>query len=668
MNWTTWQAPGNAWVAAGGETDADPYLVWAEATQFGSLRATGQEAPAFVTVLVELNPGRTPVDLQDALGSDGHVTPVYLDHGTRYCTATFNAIACRRFAAPANGMVRRFDLSMPVLAGRTTVRKARRAGDPPRATPQLRSSGSSLLAVIDNGCPFAHGTFLRGGVPRILSLWDQDRVPAFGVSPCAGAVPANFGYGREVTRSELNALMQSCRGRTGAVDEDACYERAGLPELRRACTHGAHVLSQFVGARRLGDRLGLVADCPPTWDTRGLRVSDRADLVFVQLPRDTWADPNGLALGASVLDGLQHVLACKGDEVTHVVVNVSCATHTGPHDGSTILDAALAELVARQWNDSRCALEIFVPAGNAYESRWHAAGTISNTNPGELTLRVPPGSEAPAFLQLWVEAPPAQVSWSIAPPRGPTSPELGPGASLLQDARGVRALAHMRPVATDAGPAGTKTLLMLALPPAPLPDLPGPAGDWRVTVYLTGAPPRTRAKVDAYVARCESELGAPLRHRPSRLVDPTADPDRYLREALDDPDPANGQPRLRVTRHGTVGSPANGSAVIGVAGLQLRPAWAPARYSSEGLGSRAGAAFSDESRALPGVPGAGTRSGCTVRLQGTSFAAPQMARVAADRANAVGHGPRGEPAEISVPRAPAVKRVGVMVAIPRRGP
>lgn len=668
MHWTGWQAPGGGWVAAGGETDADPYLVWAEATQFASLRAAGQKAPAFVTVLAELEPGRTPIDLQDALGKDGHVTPVYLDHDTRYCTASFNATACRRFAARANGLVRRFELSMPVLAGRTPARKARSASNPPRATPHLRSSGSSLLAVIDTGCPFAHGALLRGGVPRVLNLWDQDRAPAFGVSPCAGAVPANFGYGREVTRSELSALMQACRGRTGAVDEDACYERAGLPELRRACTHGAHVLSQFVGARRLGDRLSLVADRPPTWDARGLRVSDSADLVFVQLPRDTWADPNGLALGACVLDGLHHVLACKGDEVTHVVVNVSCATHTGPHDGSTILDAALADLVARQWKDSRCALEIFVPAGNAYESRWHAAGTISNSNPGELTLRVPPGSEAPAFLQLWVHAPSEQVSWTIAPPRGPTGPVLGSGPSVLHGARGMQALAQMQSVATGEGLAGARTLLMLALPPAALPDLPGPAGDWRVRVHLTGAPPRTRVKVDAYVARCESELGAPLRHHPSRLVDSSTDPDRYLREALEDPGPAKGQPRLRVTRRGTVGNPASGAAVFGVAGLQLRPAWAPALYSSEGLGPRAGAAISDESRAQPGVPGAGTRSGCTLRLQGTSFAAPQMARVAADRANPVGQGPRGEPAEISVPRAPDVKRVGVMVAIPRRGP
>ena len=444
-------------------------------------------------------------------------------------------------------------------------------------------------------------------------------------------------------------------------------------ELRRVATHGAHVMDQFIGRRRLGDRIAVEPDEQPSWRANGTLPSDESDLVFVQLPRDAWADPNALALSAAVLDGLRYILLCKGKATRRVVVNISCAVYTGAHNGSALLDAALEALVGEQAVQG-CELQLFMPAGNSYASQWHAAGDLASGQSGRLKLRVPPGCESPTLLQIWVGAEAATVDWSVkSPGESFASPMLGE-VTLQHRAGRVHAMAQ-RSVSTARGSlAGASTLLMLALEAAELPDLPGPGGDWEVTIEVQNISRGSSVKVQAYVARNESHLGAPVRHRPARLIDPSYDSTKFLRERIKDDDKPAKPPLLRVLRQDTIAATAIGAGVYAVAGLRLRPSPAAADYSSSGV-NLLGAAIADESNASPGIRGAGSRSGCVLRLRGTSFASPQVARVFADQPQRGTGGAAGgskaapgwvsELHELFVLDPPAPTRVGAAVAIPR---
>ena len=217
-------------------------------------------------------------------------------------------------------------------------------------------------------------------------------------------------------------------------------------------------------------------------------------------------------------------------------------------------------------------------------------------------------------------------------------------------------------------------MLLLALPPATSADAAGPGGDWLLTV---GAPGSEAVHVNVYVARSETEMGAPQRHRPSKLVDPSCDPYRYLREAEEDPLPSGTRPVIQVVREGTVGSPASCAGVVAVGGLRFRESalgpsklgMQPVPESGDGLKGNAWAALMDESKAVPGIPGIGSRSAGVSRLRGTSFAAPQVARTLADISQLLPKGPRGEPPEQKPwPRTKAADpRKGQGCMVPRAG-
>lgn len=122
-----------------------------------------------------------------------------------------------------------------------------------------------------------------------------------------------------------------------------------------------------------------------------------------------------------------------------------------------------------------------------------------------------------------------------------------------------------------------------------------------------------------------------IRGRQSYFVAPLYDPLRYLKSATDD---TPGSAAL-VRRRGTLTGIATGTGALVAAGYRYSD-HKHVRYSSAGpsRGPRVGpdcAAVTDQSRSLPGLLAAGTRGASVVRLVGTSAAAPQLARWAAQR-------------------------------------
>ena len=248
--------------AAGGLV-VDPYLVWAEATDYVDLGGRPEpkgvdltadpERKMRVPVIIELE--RDPKEFIGLL--QGHpgwewirVSPLYLDppehlKGARF----FTAIVAREFFTELvhgelKPLIKRFELGLPMKPfGAAEARAhARLSG---KKTGHLdRSSGASaaVIGIIDDGLAFAHQRFLRAdGSTRIDYFWNQ------GYPVPSGSLMADRpGYGWEFTNASMEDLMRSAR-RGGLVDEDLVYREAAYGEVARHWAHGTHVMDLACG-------------------------------------------------------------------------------------------------------------------------------------------------------------------------------------------------------------------------------------------------------------------------------------------------------------------------------------------------------------------------------------------------------------------------------------
>lgn len=614
----------------------DPYLAWAEADDF---RAFGlRAAPRWLAIAIELQPGHSVAELVGAASPRWlRVAPVYLSddapRGLRFCTAQAGRGFFRawRKGGSLRGIVRRFELGMALGASAPGGHSAPSAW---RAPTKLQGK---VLAAIDDGMAFAHAHFLNDcRHARTRFYWRQDEQGE-------GSPPPELGYGHELCGSQIDAaLARYSEGFEGLLDESAVYRhfRMGMA-LQQRVSHGTHVLDLSAGPRTLRARLATPT-APPSWALADDAAS-RAPLVLVQLDRRTVADTSGGAMNLRILDALMYILA-RCAPSARVTVNISWGTLAGPHDGSALLEAAMDQLVAL----SGGRLLIVLPAGNAYQARTHANATVhppgtpltprqrreGAVDRAVLHWRTLPDDRTPSFLELWTQEGPQNLQIAVAPPGAPALPPRACGASgMWVDASGrpLCVLVYLPRVAT--GERGTCALLALAPTFSFEASQPtAPCGAWTLTLTnLAHAPAVT---FDAYVERDDEILPMRTGARQSFFEDRDYD----LGSAVDDPD----RPTL-IRRSGTFNSIATGRATESVGGVRADDPAAWARYSPRrpdpdalrrqrpGVVKLPDAAEpSDENSALSGVGAAGSRSGATVRLAGTSSASPQRARARLD--------------------------------------
>ena len=179
-------------------------------------------------------------------------------------------------------------------------------------------------------------------------------------------------------------------------------------------------------------------------------------------------------------------------------------------------------------------------------------------------------------------------------------------------------------------------------------------GDWTVKVAGIGM----NAKVHAYVARSDPNMGVRTGAKRSYFVDPNWE---LTRSAAASCTYANGEfdkTGSLVHRHGTLNGIATAAhASVHVAGGYILANGRKSSYSSAGPARppspRVGPDYvlpCDESYALGGIRAGGNRSGSVFRLTGTSAAAPQLARWVAN--------PLMIPSPSNVPVTPVDKRGG----------
>lgn len=591
----------------------DPYLVWADLSDFRGIADAKQDGQDTGDLLLRV-----------ALELDRAVDAASLPEG-RHCIAgdagsCFETASVQAAELPAllrHPAVRRLEIGFTGVAL-------------PAATPRalyIEPVSGPVMAVIDFGCAFAHERFRswngRTWRARIRYLWDQGREPAPGRS-AAWCQPRGQGYGRELTGAAIEGLIAGSGGGV-AFDEDALYRSADFDTADEVLTHGTHVLD-------------LAAGAPPD-DSTAL-----PDLIFVQLPRFAVDDTSGGSMVPHVLDALAYI-ADRTLPGQPLVINLSYGSMAGPHDGSTLIESAMDAFIAqrrqsgqgdRTGADASSAIHLVLPAGNSFESEGHACWTLSAYRPSQqLSWQVLADDTTDSFLEIWYPRSAAgRLEVLVTPPLGlPCKVEIEGIAVLREDPRAlpVAAVIHRSRVASGANDA----MALVALAPTSVEGRERPAaqsGLWRVEVrFVAGREGGVPVPCDAWIERDDPSIGSGAPPRQSRFVEDAEPP------AVNEPSPA----AAIVRRDGTGNSLANGALTIVVGGCLAREdALVLSRYSAAGLPFPSAGrqrhparqrwpdlvAEADESELLPGIRAAGTRSGTTVRMNGTSVAAPQAAR------------------------------------------
>lgn len=598
-----------------GKFAVDTYLLWDELTRFA--RHGGNSSANHWPVLLELASTSVPSQLEawsnvedsdkrkrllDALkssfawASQSRIHTALISDDLRPCLQ----------AALNNGFVSRYTLGAACSFSAADAVAASVVGPP-----QITNDKRHTFGVIDDGCCVVHEHFLG----RILALWDQD--PASEPDPSRdwwkrqarqGLVPCP--YGMEVVQADL-----PLKPGLGEAEERAWYRRFhrgtwGHPDH----THGARVMHLLAGRLKDADS---AAEMP---------------LIFVQLPPQTVTDTSGDSLGVHVVDGARYIVDRTQSFVDggawSTTINISVGSIAGPHDGTSMAELALADLV-NQPPTSNGSVDVVVAAGNAADGQAvHLLRDVKVGSPGRFLVRVPPQCTRDSFVEFWLPdaTDPAVDAFSVvvSAPGGQTlARALKPGQMVAfgDGAEAEAAVIFARKVAQ--GTRGTMILLCVA-PTAHARGADGQrslssAGIWTIDVCSTS---QTAGEVHGWIERDDIIVGERRRQQT-----------RFVFDQVDRDDP-----RSDLWTLASLANPGASSKVVVAAGYvdAKEPPYPIARYSGMGplrgdsvFEGRLVYAPSERSFTLRGLAVPGFFSGSRSVLNGTSAAAPMVARLLA---------------------------------------
>ncbi len=311
-----------------------------------------------------------------------------------------------------------------------------------RRPSNLPETGQGIIVgIIDWGCDFAHPNFRNAdGSTRLLALWDQ-----------RGPSPANdenrYGYGVIHTTEAIKRAL---------ADDDPYqvldYHPAdGDPD--GSGSHGTHVMDIAAGNGRSGGPSGIAPE---------------ADLIFVHLATEGTGGLATLGDSVTLLEAMDFIATTAGARPW--VVNCSMGRHGGPHDGSTLVEQGLDEIVTAAPGRA-----IVQSTGNYFDRKIHASGLLLPGEQHTLIWQIDAADLTPNELEVWyagrdtflveICSPDGQLSQRVA---------LGESAALIVDEHEIGRIYHR---AHDPNNLNHHVDAFL--------DPGAPAGNWEVT--LTGA-------------------------------------------------------------------------------------------------------------------------------------------------------------------------------------
>lgn len=324
--------------------------------------------------------------------------------------------------------------------------------------PGLRGTGV-VVGVVDTGIDWRHESFRRpDGTSRILFIWDQFLTPAAGESS-----PAGFAYGVEYSKVQIDGALAG----TGTVRHDDGDAGAG---------HGTHVAGIAAGD---GSAPGGPGN-PPAGTFVG--VAPEADLIVVA----NQGGAPGLGDSARTLDAISYIFQRAAALNRPVVVNLSQGDNLGPHDGTSLLERGIDNLLG---GPGRAMVK---SAGNAAADRIHAEGTVTAGTPQVVQFVIGAGDNSPETIDIWYEGG-DRFDFRITEPGGPTSATVSPGGSTtLTLSNGNRVFVDSR----TADPNNGDNRIFLTISPGTAATLE--AGTWSFT--LTGTTV-VNGRFDAWIQR-----------------------------------------------------------------------------------------------------------------------------------------------------------------------
>jgi subtilisin family serine protease len=205
-----------------------------------------------------------------------------------------------------------------------------------------------IVGIIDTGIDFCHKDFRTGSgaelQSRILFIWDQT------TNSGVGSPPSGYGYGREWTKSQIEAALPSCPSVTTITQTDTIG-------------HGTHVAGSSAG-----DGSTLVGNT-----YRGM--APEADIIAVKCFSG--------CTDARIIDGANYIFSQAALLGKPAVINLSLGGHWDPHDGTGALDRALDALLG---SGGRA---IVAAAGNEGDLTIHAQATLSTSASANITFLQP---------------------------------------------------------------------------------------------------------------------------------------------------------------------------------------------------------------------------------------------------------------------------------------
>jgi hypothetical protein len=586
---------GNAVMSPANSARPDLYLNWAVATGFGHYQKTGSASspkpPQDVSFILQTKSNESAAAfltrIRPLRGPHGVLSSLKVVLGptaenSRFCTGIIETSQIPALM----GQVERLELSSALIPSISTDWR-------PVSVKPLKEEGSTattILGIIDDFVGF-DAYPLRGKVKRV---WQQTYDGADDRKQLrrANAAPKGL-YGRELITPTI----------VGASPLD----RSNYPAVQRAYTHGTHVAGLALAA------VSSQKKQPP--------------IVAVHLPQSVLKDTSGGGMAKYVLDGIYYILAQLSDQ-DRAVINISYGTYAGAHDGTSLLEQAMDELLGAYTHR----LEIFLPAGNQSESRTHALVSLEETSNPTHTLewRVLPDDRTPTFLELWVpQGRGCDFDVELISPSGQVSSgKVAWGHFWIG---GHNTASINRPTANANSDASDGCLIALASTAATRGV--GPFAEHGVWVVRLSLKSGVKAlDLQAYIER-DDTFGYPQRGRQSHFVDKSGE--RYGRK----PGLPTDKPWNVVQRQGTLNTVATGQLTTSVGAWVGGSVPRKSHYSCEGVYAATPTllalpyrpqvmAKADDSLVLQGVLSCGAFGVSKFRMNGTSVATPQIAGAA----------------------------------------
>jgi len=351
------------------------------------------------------------------------------------------------YVEPAWLAVPTLDVSLPVIGGDNVHQNV----------PPNRGDGV-IIGIVDTGIDYSHLDFRYDGdgdgfeeSSRILAIHDQ----------------TNGLFGTTYDRSEIEGDIASGLGASSGLVREADTDG-----------HGTHVA-------------GIAAGDGSSSDSGMVGVAPGADLIVVKTSFYT----------SDILAGVRFIFDRAAALGRPAVVNLSLGGHSGPHDGTSLFEEGLDELLDRSGR------AIVVSAGNEGNEQIHVSETLQG---GSATFSIVSDTNAVDF-EMWYPGA-SRFVITLSPPVGP--PLLAsPGSSQFVGTPSGNV--HIDNAATGRSPNNGDNEVLISLSGV----VPGTA--WDVTVSDGGG----GGRFDGWIT---SEYGAIFGGDTARTIDEPGNANRVI--------------------------------------------------------------------------------------------------------------------------------------------